>query len=96
MAQCAQDFFFTKGSAARALKSEFPGQQELFAIVQHSNPLFDGYDVYATSPQKISGIAARFNHQPIVHNVVYQGKVVHRLTRLSQICNGLDGSWKAC
>ncbi|MDA8192503.1 MAG: permease-like cell division protein FtsX [Thermaerobacter sp.] len=77
--------FFTKRQAARALQSEFPAQQGLFALVQHSNPLFDGYDVFATTPQKIPQLAARFRAQAIVHNVIYQGQVVHRLVRLSKI-----------
>lgn len=77
--------FFTKRQAARALQSEFPAQQGLFALVQHSNPLFDGYDVFATTPQKIPQLAARFRAQSIVHNVIYQGQVVHRLVRLSKI-----------
>ncbi|MCY0897544.1 MAG: permease-like cell division protein FtsX [Firmicutes bacterium] len=77
--------FFTKQQAAEALKQEFPDQHTLFQLIQKSNPLFDGYNVYARAPSDIRTIAGHFARQPIVHNVVYQGTVVKRLTRLATV-----------
>lgn len=77
--------FFTKAQAAQSLKDEFPDQQDLFSVIQKSNPLFDGFDVYTHKAQQIPAVAAHFTHQKIVHNVVYQGTVVKRLTRLGDI-----------
>lgn len=77
--------FFTKEEAAHNLKREFPDQKALFAVIAKSNPLFDGYDVYAQSPQDIPQLARRFSHNALVHNVVYQGTIIRRLTRLGKI-----------
>ncbi|MCY0878539.1 MAG: permease-like cell division protein FtsX [Firmicutes bacterium] len=77
--------FFTKQEAAEALKEEFPDQRTLFQLLQKSNPLFDGYDVYARTPTAIPPLARRFAREPIVHNVVYQGTVVRRLSRLATV-----------
>ncbi|MCL5115734.1 MAG: permease-like cell division protein FtsX [Firmicutes bacterium] len=77
--------FFTKQQAAQNLKSEFPDQSGLFQVISKSNPLFDGLDVYTKAPQQIPVLAARFSRMPAVHNVVYQGMVVKRLTRLGHI-----------
>jgi len=77
--------FFTKAEAAQSLRNEFPEQEDLFNVIKKSNPLFDGFDVYTRTPQEIPQIAARFRHIAIVHNVVYQGTVVKRLTRLGHI-----------
>lgn len=76
---------FTKAQAANQLKNEFPNQRELFNVIAKANPLFDGYDVYTKNASQIPQIAHRFSQQPIVHNVVYQGTVVKRLTRLGHI-----------
>lgn len=77
--------FFTKSTAAKQLEHEFPNQHMLFEAITKSNPLFDGYDVYTHRASQIPGVANRFSKQPIVHNVVYQGKVVKRLTRLGHL-----------
>ncbi len=77
--------FFTKAQAAQNLRQEFPHEQALFRLIAKSNPLFDGYDVFATNPNDIPALAQRFDHSPIVNNVVYQGTVVRRLTRLGII-----------
>lgn len=77
--------FFTKAQAAQQLKNEFPDQHDLFEAISKSNPLFDGYDVYTKAAREIPQVARRFTHEPIVHNVVYQGLVVRRLTRLGHI-----------
>lgn len=77
--------FFTKSQAAQNLKSEFPGQGDLLQVITKTNPLFDGYDVYAKNPRDIPHIAHQFNQSGLVHNVVYQGQVVSRLTRLSHV-----------
>ncbi|PSR27249.1 MAG: ABC transporter permease [Sulfobacillus thermosulfidooxidans] len=77
--------FFTKQQAAAQLKKEFPNQQDLLTLISKSNPLFDGYNVYTENPQQIPGLAKRFDHQKIVHNVVYEGQVVNRLSRLSVV-----------
>lgn len=77
--------FFTKEVAARQLKREFPNQSALFAVIAKSNPLFDGYDVYTKNANEIPHVARRFNHIASVHNVVYQGQVVKRLTHLGHI-----------
>lgn len=77
--------FFTKKQATQNLKNEFPDQQDLFQVIQKSNPLFDGFDIYTKTPGEISTVAARMTKDPIVHNVVYQGTVVRRLSRLGHI-----------
>ncbi|CAB1129352.1 Cell division protein FtsX [Candidatus Hydrogenisulfobacillus filiaventi] len=77
--------YFTKQQAAEALKREFPHQRDLIAILTQSNPLFDGFDVYVTTPAAIAPLAHRFAAQPPVHNVVYQGRVVTRLERLAAV-----------
>ncbi|MDA8205755.1 MAG: permease-like cell division protein FtsX [Thermaerobacter sp.] len=77
--------FFTKQQAVQALKNEFPDQHLLIQAITKSNPLFDGYDVYTHRANQIPKVAHRFSRQPIVHNVVYQGMVVQRLTRLGHI-----------
>ncbi len=77
--------FFSKHEAAQQLKKEFPHQQALFAVIAKSNPLFDGYDVYTGSANEIPQVAQRFSKEPIIHNVVYEGNVVSRITRLSHI-----------
>lgn len=77
--------YFTKKQAAQSLKNEFPDQQDLFQVIQKSNPLFDGFDVYTKSPRQIPALANRLSKNPIVHNVVYQGTVVRRLTRLGNV-----------
>ena len=77
--------FFTKSQAAQQLKKEFPNNNALFQVIQRSNPLFDGYNVYTKSPSQIPAVAKQFEKQPIVNNVVYQGTVVKRLTRLGHI-----------
>ncbi|NMP22659.1 permease-like cell division protein FtsX [Sulfobacillus harzensis] len=77
--------YFTKQQAADNLKSEFPDQQDLFQVIQKSNPLFDGFDIYTKTPRQIPVVASRMSKDPIVHNVVYQGTVVRRLTRLGNI-----------
>lgn len=77
--------FFTKQQAAASLKQEFPDQRDLVTLISKSNPLFDGYDVYTYRPQAIPQLAERFKKQPIVHTVVYEGQVVSRLDKLSNI-----------
>lgn len=77
--------FFTKSQAAQQLKNEFPNNGALFQVIQRSNPLFDGYDVYTKAASEIPRVARQFDRQPIVHNVVYQGTVIKRLTRLGRI-----------
>lgn len=77
--------FFTKQQAAKNLVNEFPNQRALVQVISKSNPLFDGYNVFVTSPNGIPRLAHRFSKNPIVHNVVYQGTVVKRLTHLAQI-----------
>lgn len=77
--------FFTKQQAAASLKQEFPDQRDLVTLISKSNPLFDGYDVYTYRPQAIPQLAARFKKKSIVHTVVYEGQVVSRLDKLSNI-----------
>lgn len=77
--------FFTKEEAAKQLKGEFPNQQALFHVIAKANPLFDGFDVYTKTAAEIPSVAHRAEALPIVHNVVYQGTVVKRLTRLGHI-----------
>ena len=77
--------FFTKQQAAASLKQEFPDQRDLVALISKSNPLFDGYDVYTYRPQAIPQLAERFHKESIVHTVVYEGQVVSRLDKLSNI-----------
>ncbi|AUW95483.1 MAG: ABC transporter permease [Sulfobacillus thermosulfidooxidans] len=77
--------FFTKQQAAESLKREFPDQRDLLTLIAKSNPLFDGFNVYTKNPAEIPALAVRFQHQKVVHNVVYEGQVVRRLSRLSII-----------
>ncbi len=77
--------FFTKQQAADSLKKEFPDQRDLLTLISKSNPLFDGFDVYTKNPNEIPALAVRFQHEKAVHNVVYEGQVVSRLSRLSVI-----------
>lgn len=77
--------FFTKAQAAQQLRHEFPDQQALFQVIARSNPLFDGYDVFTQTPNEIPAVAHRFSREPIVHNVVYQGTIVKRLTSLGRV-----------
>ncbi len=77
--------FFTKQQAANSLKREFPNQRDLVALISKSNPLFDGYDVFTYRPQAIPRLATRFEKDPIVHAVVYEGQVVTRLAKLSKV-----------
>jgi len=83
-----QIHYFTKAEAANQLKAEFPNQADLLQVITKSNPLFDGMDVYAVQATEIPRIAARFAHNPLVHNVVYQGTVVSRLSRLTAVLRG--------
>lgn len=76
--------FFTKAQAADSLKKQFPQQNELFALIKQSNPLYDGYDVYTYRPDQISAVAQQFRQQAIVQSVVYQGQVANRLQKLTQ------------
>ncbi len=77
--------FFTKQQAADSLKKEFPDQRDLLTLISKSNPLFDGFNVYTKNPNEIPALAVRFQHEKAVHNVVYEGQVVSRLSRLSVI-----------
>lgn len=77
--------FFTKGEAAHQLQREFPDQKDLLQLIDQSNPLFDGFDVYAHQASQIPAIAHRFQRQKIVQSVVYQGMVARRLTRVTQV-----------
>ncbi len=77
--------FFTKQQAANSLKAEFPDQRDLLTLISKSNPLFDGFNIYTNKPMEIPALAKRFDHNSEVHNVVYEGQVVTRLTRLSRI-----------
>lgn len=87
--------FFTKQEAADALKKEFPNQKDLLTLISKSNPLFDGYNVYTKNPNQIPALASRFRKQHIVHNVIYEGQVVSRLSRLSVVLKwagwGIEG-----
>ncbi len=87
--------FFTKQEAANTLKKEFPNQKNLLTLISKSNPLFDGFNVYTKRPSDIPALASRFRKQPIVHNVIYEGQVVSRLSRLSVILKwagwGIEG-----
>ncbi|MCL4319450.1 MAG: permease-like cell division protein FtsX [Firmicutes bacterium] len=87
--------FFTKQEAANTLKKEFPNQKDLLTLISKSNPLFDGFNVYTKNPSQIPALAGRFKKQPIVHNVIYEGQVVSRLSRLSAILKwagwGIEG-----
>lgn len=87
--------FFTKAQAAQSLKKEFPQQQDLFTLINQSNPLFDGYDVFTNHPDQIAGVAQRFRQQPIVRSVVYEGQVANRLQKLTTAVRwfgyGLEG-----
>ncbi|PSR23459.1 MAG: ABC transporter permease [Sulfobacillus acidophilus] len=77
--------FFTKVQAAAQLRREFPDQQALFQVIAHSNPLLDGYDVFTHTPDQIPAVAHRFARERIVHNVIYQGTIIKRLTGLGRI-----------
>lgn len=77
--------FFTKQQAARQLQQEFPNQKNLLHIVTKANPLFDGFNVYSFKSNEIQTVARHFDKQSIVHNVVYQGRVVARLERISSV-----------
>ncbi len=77
--------FFTKSQAAHQLQSEFPDQKALLQLINQSNPLFDGYDVYAHHPSQIGVIARRFRRLPIVQSVVYEGLVAKRINRVTEV-----------
>ncbi len=77
--------FFTKTQAAHQLQSEFPDQKALLQLIDQSNPLFDGYDVYAHHPAQIPAVARRFRRLPVVQSVVYEGLVAKRINRVTEI-----------
>lgn len=77
--------FFTKQQAAAQLKAEFPQEKDLVALISQSNPLLDGYDVYIRQVSEIPSLVQRFQAQPIVENVVYQGQVAQRLAETARI-----------
>ncbi|MBX5467379.1 MAG: permease-like cell division protein FtsX [Firmicutes bacterium] len=83
--QVRQIAFFTKEQAAQALKQEFPQEKDLVALINQSNPLLDGYDVYTREVSQIPAVVRRFSAQPIVQNVVYQGEVAQRLAETARV-----------
>ncbi len=77
--------FFTKGEAAHQLQAEFPDQKDLLQLIDQSNPLFDGYDVYTRQAAEIPAVAKRFRAKRIVESVVYEGLVAKRIDRVTQV-----------
>jgi len=77
--------FFTKTQAARQLQSEFPDQKDLLQLIDQSNPLFDGYDVYTRQATQIPQVANHFRSKKIVESVVYEGLVAKRIDRVTEV-----------
>lgn len=77
--------FFTKAQAARQLQLEFPDQKDLLQLIDQSNPLFDGFDVYTRKPTQIAQVVRKFRASPLIQSVVYEGVVAKRINRLTQV-----------
>ncbi len=77
--------FFTKAQAAHQLQSEFPDQKDLLQLIDQSNPLFDGFDVYTRKPTQIAQVVRKFRASPLIQSVVYEGVVAKRINRLTQV-----------
>jgi cell division transport system permease protein len=77
--------YFSKAEALNQLKSEFPHDRDLWALIQQGNPLLDGFQLYTDKPAQIPQVAHRLNGNPAIHQVVYQALVVARLTTVTLI-----------
>jgi cell division transport system permease protein len=77
--------YFTKAQALNQLRREFPNDQDLWRLIQQGNPLYDGFDLYATRPEALPALARRLEHQPGIHQVEYQAVVVRRLIAVTDV-----------
>ncbi|MCL8207283.1 MAG: permease-like cell division protein FtsX [Actinomycetia bacterium] len=77
--------YFTKAQALAQLRREFPNDQDLWRLLEQGNPLYDGFDLYATRADVLPDVAKRLTHLAGIHQVEYQALVVRRLMVVTQV-----------
>lgn len=74
--------YVSKSEALAQLKAEFGKQKNLLSSVTKTNPLLASFEIKASNPKYVNGLAKGLKQVPYVKSISYQQQVVSRLVQL--------------